>query len=95
MAAMSRKLRTPVNAIIGFSEMIKNELLDPTKNQDYKTHSTDIYSSGRHFLAIITDILNLAKIEAAGLDIESCFPRARGPGIDRASEFAARYCVKR
>ena len=70
MAAMSRELRTPVNAIIGFSEMIKNELLDPTKNQDYTTYSTDIYSSGRHFLAIINDILDLAKIEAGGVELD-------------------------
>ena len=70
MAAMSHELRTPLNAIIGFSEMIKDELQGPIENQDYKAYSADIHSSGRHLLAIINDILDIAKIEAGGADLD-------------------------
>ncbi len=64
MAAISHELRTPLNAIIGFSEMIKNELLGPIENEQYKAYSADIYASGSQLLAIINDIIDIAKIEA-------------------------------
>jgi signal transduction histidine kinase len=63
-------LRTPLNAIIGFSEMIKDELLGPIENEDYKHYSSDIYSSGNHLLAIINDILDIAKIEAGKMVLD-------------------------
>jgi PAS domain S-box-containing protein len=70
MAAISHELRTPLNAIIGFSEMIKDELLGPIENEDYKHYSSDIYSSGNHLLAIINDILDIAKIEAGKMVLD-------------------------
>ncbi|MBT4490344.1 MAG: hypothetical protein HOC72_22585, partial [Rhodospirillaceae bacterium] len=70
MAAVSHELRTPLNAIIGFSEMIKDELLGPIGIEEYKTYSADIHSSGGQLLAIINDILDIARIEAGNVTLQ-------------------------
>jgi signal transduction histidine kinase len=67
---MSHELRTPLNAIIGFSEMISQEMLGPVGKPQYKGYAGDIVSSGRHLLAIINDILDIAKSQAGTLHID-------------------------
>ena len=69
LANMSHELRTPLNAIIGFSEMMKNESLGPMGNDRYREYAIDINDSGLHLLALINDILDLSKIEAAKTDL--------------------------
>ena len=63
LAHMSHELRTPLNAIIGFSEMISLRLAGPIDGR-YHSYAADINVSGNHLLAIINDLLDLAKIEA-------------------------------
>jgi two-component system CheB/CheR fusion protein len=70
LAEMSHELRTPLNAIIGFSEMIKDQLLGPITNPKYRQYGADIYSSGKHLLDIISDILDLSSVEAGKFKIE-------------------------
>jgi len=69
LANMSHELRTPLNAIIGFSEMIHSRAFgtNPEKNIEY---GAIIHQSGHHLLALINDILDLAKIEAGGLSLK-------------------------
>jgi len=69
LANMSHELRTPLNAILGFSEMIASRIFEtePERNIEY---AGLINSSGRHLLALINDILDLAKIEAGGWQLE-------------------------
>ncbi|MBT3792800.1 MAG: PAS domain S-box protein, partial [Rhodospirillales bacterium] len=64
LANMSHELRTPLNAVIGFSEVIIKESFGPIGNQKYKGYIEDIHSSGQHLLGLITDILDLSKVEA-------------------------------
>lgn len=64
MASMSHELRTPLNAIIGFSEMIHGQLLGPAGQPKYVEYAGDIMASARHLLDIITDILEMARLEA-------------------------------
>jgi signal transduction histidine kinase len=64
---MSHELRTPLNAIIGFSDIIQNEALGPVGSVRYQDYAKDINQSGRHLLALITDILDLSKVES-GMD---------------------------
>ncbi|MGP1394563.1 MAG: ATP-binding protein [Inquilinaceae bacterium] len=64
LAHMSHELRTPLNAIIGFAQIMEREMLGPMNNPRYREYSADIVSSGLHFLDLINDILDLAKIEA-------------------------------
>ena len=66
---MSHELRTPLNAIIGFSEVLRDGLFGPLGNPRYLDYSEDIHASGVHLLAIINDILDLAKIDAGKLEL--------------------------
>jgi len=72
LANMSHELRTPLNAIIGFSEVLKDGLMGEMTDQP-RRFIGDIFSSGNHLLALINDILDLAKVEAGTmmLDLES------------------------
>mgnify|MGYP002725605510 CR=1 FL=1 len=69
LANMSHELRTPLNSVIGFSEVIKDELLGPEWTDRYKEYASDIFSSGRHLLSLISDILDVSKIEVGEMDI--------------------------
>lgn len=68
LANMSHELRTPLNAIIGFSDIIKNEMFGSLSPQ-YQNYASDINESGEHLLAILSDMLDLSKIEIGKLDI--------------------------
>jgi two-component system cell cycle sensor histidine kinase PleC len=62
LANMSHELRTPLNAIIGFSDLIQHlGAINPAKNIEYALNISD---AGRHLLNIITDILDISKIES-------------------------------
>ena len=64
---MSHELRTPLNAINGFSEIMAGEMYGPVGDSRYRDYARDILSSGQHLLALINDILDMAKIEAGKL----------------------------
>jgi signal transduction histidine kinase len=63
LANMSHELRTPLNAIIGFSGMMSDRMFGPLSDR-YIEYAGLIGDSGRHLLAIISDILDLAKADA-------------------------------
>jgi len=69
LANMSHELRTPLNAIIGFAELIEQEIIGPIGNTRYAGYAGDIRQSGRHLLAIINDILDIAKVEASHIEL--------------------------
>lgn len=69
LANMSHELRTPLNAIIGFSEMIQNQLLGPVGNERYLEYIGGIRESGEHLLDLISDILDMSKIEAGKYEL--------------------------
>ncbi|MDE0942391.1 MAG: PAS domain S-box protein [Alphaproteobacteria bacterium] len=68
LAHFSHELRTPLNAIIGFSEMMQQEILGPIGQGRYKEYVNDIHQSGKHLLTLISDILDLSRIEAGQLE---------------------------
>jgi PAS domain S-box-containing protein len=63
LANMSHELRTPLNAIIGFSEILKNQIFGVLGHQNYQAYAQDIYESGHQLLHIISEILDISKIE--------------------------------
>jgi signal transduction histidine kinase len=67
LAKMSHQLRTPLNAVIGYSEMLleDSELNDDEQSQDLRR----INSAGKHLLSLVTDVLDMSKIEAEQTDI--------------------------
>ena len=70
MANMSHELRAPLNAIIGFSKSMKEEIfgsLDSVKNREYMS---DIHQSGQHLLERINDILDVSTIAAGALHLQ-------------------------
>jgi two-component system cell cycle sensor histidine kinase PleC len=69
LANMSHELRTPLNAIIGFSDIIRRELFGPVGTSKYSEYAVDINESGSHLLAIINDILDLARAESGKLEL--------------------------
>ncbi|MEE9210968.1 MAG: HAMP domain-containing sensor histidine kinase, partial [Kiloniellales bacterium] len=70
LANMSHELRTPLNAVIGFSEMMQRETFGPLGDDQYKQYAKDIFDSGTHLLSLISDILDLSKIEAGELELK-------------------------
>ena len=64
LATMSHELRTPLNSIIGFSETLKVEMFGPLGSDKYREYAEDINASGNHLLEVISDILDISKIEA-------------------------------
>jgi signal transduction histidine kinase len=99
LANMSHELRTPLNAIIGFSDIIMSETLGPLRQDTYRSYAKDINESGQHLLAIISEVLDLARIEAGRFELSEAVvdlariatgcarlvrERARGAGIELA-----------
>ena len=69
LANMSHELRTPLNAIIGFSDMLLNGLSGPL-NVRTRDYIADIHEAGRHLLEIVSDILDMAKIDAGKFELD-------------------------
>jgi signal transduction histidine kinase len=68
LANMSHELRTPLNAIIGFSEVLLDPSLKVTEQQR-KQFLSDIFSSGKHLLRLINEVLDLSKVEAGRMEL--------------------------
>jgi signal transduction histidine kinase len=66
---MSHELRTPLNAIIGFSEVLLEKLFGEV-NEKQEDYLRDIYTSGKHLLGLINDILDLSKVEAGRMELD-------------------------
>jgi len=69
LANMSHELRTPLNAIIGFSELMQSELYGPLGDGRYREYSGLIQGAGHHLLSLISDILDMSKIEAGKFEL--------------------------
>ncbi len=70
LANMSHELRTPLNAIIGFSEVMEQEFFGPLGTPKYIDYARDIHKSGQYLLDVISDILDMSKIEAGRMQLE-------------------------
>ncbi|MGO8832523.1 MAG: ATP-binding protein [Roseiarcus sp.] len=70
LANMSHELRTPLNAIIGFSEIMESGMFGPLGAEKYSEYSRDIRESGSYLLDVISDILDMSKIEAGGIRLK-------------------------
>jgi two-component system cell cycle sensor histidine kinase PleC len=98
LASMSHELRTPLNAILGYSEFMQ---LDPIadKPDRMKDYAASIHSSGRMLHDLISDLLDLSRIEQGRLDlhleevdlgnlVRDCIGKVEGMGLRRGSDIA-------
>jgi signal transduction histidine kinase len=67
--AMSHELRAPLNAIIGFAQMIQTVDFGPDNLTRYRSYAGDVRMAGEHLLSLINDVLELAKLEAGKAEI--------------------------
>jgi len=70
LAMMSHELRTPLNAVIGYSELLDLDIAGPL-NDDQRRHISRIRECGKHLLSLVNEVLDLAKIEAGRLSLQS------------------------
>lgn len=71
LARMSHELRSPLNAILGFSEIIADDLFGAAGTQRYQNYAQNIHDAGAHLLALINDILDLSKVEAGRMQLNA------------------------
>jgi signal transduction histidine kinase len=69
LARISHEVRTPLNAIIGFAEVMTGERFGSLGNERYREYMKDIRASGERVIAIINDLLDLSRIETGKLDL--------------------------
>ena len=70
LAHMSHETRTPLNAIVGFSELMKNETFGPIGNESYQGYAGDIHHSAMHLLTMVDDVLTLSNAESGSLKVD-------------------------
>jgi signal transduction histidine kinase len=69
VAKISHEVRTPLNAITGFAEVIIGERFGPIGNERYREYMKDIYAAGLHVVSVLNDLLDLSKVETGMLDM--------------------------
>ncbi len=75
LANMSHELRTPLNAILGFSEMMEAQVFGALGSDRYVEYCKHIRGSGEKLLAIITDVLDMSRLDAGQMEMDrSVFP---------------------
>ena len=96
LASMSHELRTPLNAIIGFADIMRLSVFGPIGSDAYREYVDDIWQSGKHLLDVISELLDLSRIETGlrrmtlveidpldlAKDTLSMMPPRQGAGIE-------------
>jgi PAS domain S-box-containing protein len=94
LASMSHELRSPLHTIIGFADLLREELKGPL-NEDQTRYIRHILGDSEHLLALINDILDLSKIEAGGLHLRQEVFEAHGPLEEVMTSLQPRFDAKR
>jgi len=96
LASMSHELRTPLNAVIGFSEVLLERMFGEL-NDRQEEYLRDIWSSGRHLLELLNEILDLSKVEAGHMVLEPTefsLQEALEHGLALVRERASRHGIR-
>ncbi|HEV2561990.1 MAG TPA: PAS domain-containing sensor histidine kinase [Rhizomicrobium sp.] len=71
LAAMSHELKTPLNSVLGFSEILKTEMLGPIGKPAYREYAENIHNSGKRLLAVINNILDVTRLQAGAITLDA------------------------
>ncbi|HVV64840.1 MAG TPA: PAS domain-containing sensor histidine kinase [Rhizomicrobium sp.] len=93
LANMSHELRTPLNAVIGFTDLMRQGMFGALGNERYEEYATLIYDSGQLLLDLISDMLDMAKIEAGKLELNLEVVDLTGTVQDCVRLLAERACA--
>jgi signal transduction histidine kinase len=69
LAKVSHEIRNPLNAIIGFAELMMEERFGVIGNDRYRQYLKDIHASGAHIMSLVNDLIDLSKIETGRLEL--------------------------
>jgi PAS domain S-box-containing protein len=69
LARISHELRTPINAIMGFSDLMRQDNGGALRHEKYLGYAHDIHASAAHLLSLINDLLDLSKAESGRMDM--------------------------
>ena len=69
LAKVSHEVRTPLNSIIGFTELMLQERMGPIGNARYRGYMEDIHQSGLYALSLLNDLLDISKIQAGKFEL--------------------------
>jgi signal transduction histidine kinase len=69
LAKVSHEVRTPLNSIIGFAELMLQERFGPIGNKRYSGYVEDIHHSGLYALSLLNDLLDISKIDAGKFEL--------------------------
>lgn len=74
LAAMHHNFKTPLNGILGYSEVIMTEMLGPIGKESYKEYASDIHGAGQELLELINSLLELKELETTEFELyeENC-----------------------
>ena len=70
LAKVSHEVRTPLNSVLGFTELMLQERFGPIGNARYKGYVEDIHQSGLYALSLLNDLLDISKIEAGKFELD-------------------------
>ncbi len=70
LASMSHEFRTPLNAILGFSEMMQGQYFGPMGAEKYLEYANEIHRSGGDMLALVNEVLDISEIEVGRRSID-------------------------
>jgi signal transduction histidine kinase len=70
LAKVSHEVRTPLNSILGFAELMLRERFGPIGSARYKGYAEDIHQSGLYALSLLNDLLDISKIEAGKFELD-------------------------
>ncbi len=83
LAYICQEMRSPVNQVMGYAQIMKDQIYGPIENKKYRQFATDIYSGCNHVIMQLDQVLELAKIEAhyeilreSTIDVTSCLAQA-------------------
>lgn len=70
LAKVSHEVRTPLNSVIGFAELMLQERFGPIGSARYKGYAEDIHQSGLYALSLLNDLLDISKIEVGKFELD-------------------------